>query len=107
MKRLPIVSKAKKEIEFLQEYVFLAETYQPESLQQQIIQLYAFTGSIQKVTAQLNAERAQEKLMPIDATIVSEVIQSKPMDSLHKLVRTNYFNKTLPARKRSKEYTNW
>lgn len=98
MKRLPTVSKAKKEIEFLQEYVFLAETYQPGSLQEQIIQLYAFTGSIQKVTDQLNAERTLEKLLPIDAKVVSEVIQSKPMDPLHKLVRTNYFSKTRHTR---------
>lgn len=102
MKRLPTVSKAKKEIEFLQEYVFLAETYHPGSLQQQIIQLYAFTGSIQKVTDQLNAERVQEKLLPIDAKVVSEVIQSKPRDPLHKLVRTNYFSKTRHTRQGAK-----
>lgn len=107
MKRLPTVSKAKKEIEFLQDYVFLAETYQPGSLQEQIIQLYAFTGSIQKVTDQLNAERAQEKLLPIDSKVVTEVIQSRPMDPLHKLVRTNYLNKTRPARQLSKMYAKW
>lgn len=104
MKLLPTVSKAKEEIEFLQKYVFLAETYEAQSVQEQIIKLYAYTGSIQKVTDQLNAERAQEKLLPIDSKVVSEVIQSRPMDPLHKLVRTNYFNKTLPTRQRSKMY---
>lgn len=107
MRRLPTVSQAKKEIEFLQEYVFLAETYQAGNLQEQIIKLYAYTGSIKQVTEQLNEERAQDRLMPIDSKFVTEIVQSKPMDPLHKLVRTNYLNKTLPARQRSKMYAKW
>lgn len=107
MKLLPTVSKAKKEIEFLQEYVFLAESYQAGNLQEQIIKLYAYTGSIKQVTEQLNAERVQEILLPIDSKFVSDVINSKPMDPLHKLIRTNYLNKTLSTRKRGKVYANW
>lgn len=100
MKLLPTVSKAKEEIEFLQEYVFLAETYEAQNLQEQIIKLYAYTGSIKQVTEQLNEERKAERLMPIDAAYVSETIQSRGKDPLHRLIRTNYMNKTKHNRRR-------
>lgn len=100
MKLLPTVSKAKEEIEFLQKYVFLAETYEAQSVQEQIIKLYAYTGSIKQVTEQLNEERKAERLMPIDAAYVSETIQSRVKDPLHRLIRRNYMNKTKHNRNR-------
>lgn len=100
MKHLPTVSKAKEEIEFLQEYVFLAETYEVHNLQDQIIKLYAFTGSIREVTEQLNEEREAEKLLPIDAAFVSKTIQARGKDPLHRLVRTRYMNKTKASRRK-------
>lgn len=99
MKHLPTVSRAKEEIQFLQEYVFLAETYEAQNLQEQIIKLYAFTGSIQKVTDQLNEERAAEKLLPIEAAYVSGIIQSRAKDPLHRILRTNYMKKTVHRRR--------
>jgi hypothetical protein len=101
MKHLPNISRAKEEIDFLQEYVHLAETYEATTLHQQILKSYAYTGSIQKVTDQLNEERAAEKLLPIDTALVSQTIQSRPQDSLHRLLRTNYMNKTKHSRRNS------
>ena len=99
MKHLPTVSRAKEEIENLQDYVLLAETYHANTLETRIIKLYAYTGSIQKVTAQINEEREPQNLPLIDAAFVSYTIQGKPKDPLHKLLRTNYLQKTRHIRK--------
>lgn len=103
MKYLPTISRAKEEIEYLQDYVLLAETYHANTLDKQIIKLYAYTGSIQKVTAQINEVREAQNLPLIDATFVSRSIQSKPKDLLHKLLRANYLQKTKHVRKKSAE----
>lgn len=100
MKLLPTVSKAKQEIEFLQEYVFLAETYEVRNLEEQIIKLYAFTGSIQKVTTILNEERELEELLPLDVAYVSKTIQARGKDPLHRLMRTRYMERTKSQRRR-------
>ncbi|MBT2583119.1 hypothetical protein [Planococcus sp. ISL-109] len=103
MKHLPTVSRAKEEIEYLQDYVLLAETYHANTLEKKIIKLYAYTGSLQKVTAQINEEREAQNLSLIDATFVSRSIQSKPKDPLHKLLRANYLQKTKHIRTKSAE----
>lgn len=100
MKHLPTVSRAKEEIEYLQDYVSLAEVYHANTLKKEIIKLYAYTGSIQKVAFQLNEEREARNLPLIDAAFVSYTIQSKPQDPLHKLLRTNYLQKTKHIRKK-------
>ena len=103
MKHLPTVSRAKEEIEYLQDYVLLAEVYRANTLEKQVIKLYAYMGSIQKVTAQINKEREVQNLPPIDAAFVSHTIQSRPKDPLHKLLRTNYLQKTKHIRKKPAE----
>lgn len=103
MKHLPTVSRAKEEIEVLQDYVLLAETYHANTLEKQIIKRYAYTGSIQKVVDQLNEERTAQNLLPIDAAFVSQTIQSRAKDPLHRLLRTNYMNKTKHTRKKPAE----
>ncbi|MGE6415319.1 hypothetical protein ACQKDD_14240 [Planococcus kocurii] len=107
MKHLPTVSRAKEEIEYLQDYVLLAETYHANTLEKKIIKLYAFTGSIQKVVAQLNEERTVQSLPVIDATLVSETIQSRAKDPLHRLLRTNYLKKTKHTRKKPSKRGNY
>ncbi|MFC3210695.1 hypothetical protein [Planomicrobium okeanokoites] len=52
------------------------------------------------MTEQLNEERKAERLMPIDAAYVSETIQSRVKDPLHRLIRRNYMNKTKHNRNR-------
>lgn len=94
MRTLPTVEKAKNEINQLQEFVFLAENYEEDTLTKQIIKRYAFTSSVAKVVSQLNEERAAERLLPIEPAYVKEVIQSKPTDRLHQLVRTQYRQRT-------------
>lgn len=103
MKHLSTVSRAKDEIKFLQTFVFLAETYNAKTLQQKIIQSYAYTGSIQKTVLQVNLELADMGLLSIDATYVSDVIKEHPKDDLHRLIRTNYMKKTKHSRKKPRE----
>ncbi|WP_301722958.1 hypothetical protein [Planococcus shixiaomingii] len=93
-------SGSKKKIKDLQEYVRLAEEYPEETLQQQILKLYAFTGSIKEVVTELNIEREKQQRPSIDGQLVSETIQSKPADPLHKLLRTNNLTKTKHIRKK-------
>lgn len=101
MRNLPTVAKAREEHAFLQEFILLAENYEETTLQQQIIKRYAYTSSIPKVIAQINAERELERLLPINHAYVTEVIRSKPQDRLHQMVRTQYMKKTKFIRKRT------
>lgn len=100
MKRLPTVAEAKKEIESLRLFIQLTEEYPEASVQERVIKLYAYIGSIKTVVAEINIEREKQNLLPIDNTFVTEIIQSKPKDPLHKLLRANYMAKTKPNRKK-------
>lgn len=103
MKQLPTVSKAKEEIKQLQAYIQMAEEYETHTLQQQVIKSYAYTGSIQKVTALINEDRTLHRMPRIDSDFVTEFIQSKPIDDLHKILRSNYLQKTKHSRKKQPE----
>lgn len=100
MNNLPTLSKAKKDVTYLQEFIFLVENYEESTLYQKIIRRYAITGSINQVVLELNAEREMEGLLSIDRVYALEVITSKPKDQLHRLIRTKYMNKTRHNRSR-------
>jgi hypothetical protein len=78
------LDRAKKEIEQLQYYANLVETYEPTSLEQEIIKEYAKTSSITEVSKRLNV--SHEKIV--------DVITSLGKDELHKIVRSGYMKKT-------------
>lgn len=100
MKLLPTIEKAKKEIEKLEAYITLVENYKEDTLEQKILKTYAYTGSIQKVKAEINTLRANENLPPVDSADISNVINSKSNDQLHKMLKTNYLRKTKGKRKK-------
>ena len=54
------------------------------------------------MTSILNEEFFKQELSLIDNTCVSEIIKSKPTDSLHRILRTAYLNKTKNIRKKSR-----
>ncbi|SMQ77549.1 hypothetical protein SAMN05444673_2883 [Bacillus sp. OV166] len=92
------VEKAKKRLVKLQSQVidlevFIgeAETYNAESFEQKVIKEYAYLGSLFKVTAKLNKELLEMgeegKLKMSD---ISSIIESQPIDELHKNVRKIY-----------------
>lgn len=78
------LDRAKKEIEKLQDYVELVESYQPQSIEQEIVREYALTSSIKAVTHKLGVEHQK----------VVEVLKKKsPKDKLHQFVRAGYLQK--------------
>ncbi|WP_042375265.1 hypothetical protein [Neobacillus jeddahensis] len=83
--------RAKAEIERLQFYVELIESYQPVNSEQEIIKEYAMTSSITEVANRLNV--SYEKVV--------EVISSKGKDELHKIVRSGYMGKTKQHRRKN------
>ncbi|MEH7482608.1 hypothetical protein V7157_16435 [Neobacillus drentensis] len=83
------LDRAKTEIKRLQYYVNLVETYQPTSLEQEIIKEYAIESSIPVVSKKLSV--SYEKVV--------EVISSRGKDELHKTVRSWYMHKTKNVRK--------
>ncbi|MBM7653003.1 hypothetical protein [Neobacillus cucumis] len=92
------VEKAKKRLVKLQSQVidleiFIgeAENYYAESFEQKVIKEYAYLGSLFKVTAKLNKElleMGEEKKLKMSD--ISSIIDSKPIDELHKNVRKIY-----------------
>nr|MDP5192764.1 hypothetical protein [Neobacillus sp. 179.-C4.2 HS] len=82
------LDRAKKEIMRLQDYVDLVESYQPKSIDQEIVKEYALTSSINEVSKRLSV--SYEKVV--------EVISSLGKDELHKMVRSAYMKKTKHSR---------
>ncbi|WP_342542732.1 hypothetical protein MHH33_01575 [Paenisporosarcina sp. FSL H8-0542] len=97
MKMIKTVESAKKAIKELEEFVFLVENYEVTTLEQRILKEYAYTGSIPKVVANINGELRMEM---IDHTAVSNLLQSKSQDLLHRILKDNYLLKTRPSRRK-------
>lgn len=90
---MPTVDKARKELEFLTHFLELVESYNPDTLEKKIILEYAHFDSGKKVFELLN------KIGLVDEyEFVMNVIKSKPMDELHKIVRSDYMLRTRAAR---------
>ncbi|AQQ55232.1 hypothetical protein [Planococcus lenghuensis] len=106
MKRLPTVEEAKKEIQFLQQFVQLTEEHEEDTLEKRVVKLYATHGSIKTVADVLNMER-ENQLEPIEPSFIRDIIQSKPSDSLHQLIRAYYLKKTRHMRKKTTRKSAW
>jgi hypothetical protein len=78
------LDRAKSEIVKLQTYVNLVETYEPTTLEQEIVKEYAKTSSISAVCKTLSV--SHEKVV--------DVITSLGKDDLHKIARSGYMQKT-------------
>lgn len=98
MKLLPTIEKAKQEILALQNFVLLAEEHGMNNLKDRVIKMYAYTGSIEKVVTEINNDLISTGEQMIDRDFVTDTIKSRPTDSLHKIVRSNYFKKTKHSR---------
>lgn len=82
------LDRAEAEIKRLQYYVDLIETYQPTTIEEEIIKEYAITNSITEVSKRLNV--SYEKVV--------DVITDRGKDELHKIVRSGYMKKTKHSR---------
>jgi basic membrane lipoprotein Med (substrate-binding protein (PBP1-ABC) superfamily) len=99
-KKLYTYQQAKEEIERLKRYVYLIETYEVKSLEDWILLQYAYTNSIKKVVEKAAQEGIVLKGKPsLDLKYVSTVINSKPKNELHQMIREGYKEKIKPIKK--------
>ena len=101
---MPTVEHAKKEVARLEAYIELVENYTDETLSKKILKLYAYTGNIQKVKAEINSQLLKNGLPTIDSQNVTDVILGNSDDQLQKILKMNYMIKT--KGKRSKRLWN-
>jgi hypothetical protein len=92
------VRRAKEEIKRLQLYVNLAESYETDTLEKVIIKEYAYTNSMFEVSRNLNRQGYLINGLPIDKEYVSCVINQKPADELHRILKSGYLKRTKHSR---------
>lgn len=103
MRTLLTVGKAKKKIEELQHYVAITESYKPETIELRVIKEYAYTSSRKVVVENLNALGFEYNGRQLEQQDVTNIIKSKTMDELHRLVKIGFLKKTKAHRKRAAE----
>lgn len=92
MTKLITYKKAKEEIKRLQRYCDLVESYQTDTLEKIIIKEYCLTNSMTKVIEKLN-------YLGVTRESVVSIINGKPQNELHKIVKSGYLYKTRPSRR--------
>lgn len=97
------VEQAKKKIEELQFFVDIAESYKPETIEQRVIKEYAFTSSRKVVVENLSILGFKYKNRQLEQEDVSNIIKSKNIDDLHRIVKSGFLKKTKSHRKRAAE----
>ncbi|KAA0965279.1 hypothetical protein FQ087_02930 [Sporosarcina sp. ANT_H38] len=103
---LKTISQIKKEIAELSAYMELAESFQPETLNDQIIKEYAYIGSLEKVAAEVNEMGYSNDGVPFEKEDISAIIRINPTNELHKVIRSGLFlKKTRHTRRKTEQYT--
>jgi len=105
MRNLKTVVQAKDEIAKLKEFVDLVESFQPVTLEDQIIKEYAYIGSVEKVAVKVNEMGYSNGSRPFEKEDISNIIKSKPTGDLHKLIRSGYLKKTRHLRSKVEKYS--
>ncbi|WJQ07641.1 hypothetical protein QT235_03010 [Geobacillus stearothermophilus] len=82
-----LVEEAKKQIEYLQEYIRKIENYTPATMEEEAVYLYVQLESVTKVVQELNKKGyriGKRKLTTVD---VSNIIRGKPKDEMYELAK--------------------
>ena len=82
-----LVEEAKKQIEYLQEYIRKIENYTPTTMEEEAVYLYVQSESVTRVVQELNKKGyriGKRKLTTVD---VSNIIRGKPKDEMHEMAR--------------------
>ncbi|AWO73895.1 hypothetical protein C1N76_04450 [Geobacillus thermoleovorans] len=82
-----LVEEAKKQIEYLQEYIRKIENYTPATMEEEAVYLYVQLESVTKVVQELNKKGyriGKRKLTTVD---ISNIIRGKPKDEMHELAK--------------------
>lgn len=93
MEKFISITKAKQDVEELTTYIELWETYQPVSVEQQIIKEYALLSSMEGVKERLNLRGCTIEGRPLEIDDIRAVITQKPKDKLHKIIHRGYKRK--------------
>lgn len=98
--------KAKENIQFLQEYILLIESFEINNIQDLIIHQYAKLNSISKVIKSIKMGEVVTNFRInndiITHEFVRDIILSKPKAPLHAYIQKEYKIKTRPQRRRSR-----
>lgn len=95
------VDQVKKRMEELQRFVDLAESYKPETIEQRVIKEYAYYPSRRIVAENLNSIGLLYNGRSLEVKDVADIIKSKTIDDLHRLVKAGFMNKTKTHRQRA------
>ncbi|ALX47792.1 hypothetical protein AOX59_03735 [Lentibacillus amyloliquefaciens] len=96
MVKLITVERAKREVQRLQHYIDLAESDESDTLNKWIVKEYAYTNSIKKVIEKASSEGFTVNGEPLSREYAVSVINGKPNDELHKILRSGYRLKIRP-----------
>lgn len=98
--KLITLDRAKKEVDKLTNYINLVENYETNTLNKWIIKQYALTNSIKRIL-ELASEQGivHNDGKQLERSYVISVINGKPMDELHRILRLGYRHKIRPNRR--------
>lgn len=96
MRRFMILEKAKKEQTELNRYIELIETYEPKTIQQEAVLIYAIEGSLAKVIYHLNNKYNLSDDEAIQLMKAKEWLTTRPQkdDELHKIIKTLFLRRS-------------
>lgn len=100
MRKLTTIAAAKKDVLELSEFIKLAEEYPEGTLEERILKIYAYCGTLKETVKIINEEQMKCSLPGINESYVRNLIQSSPMNPLHKILRASYMLKTRSQRNR-------
>lgn len=90
MAKLITVQRANDEIQKLQHFIDLVQSYEADTIEKWIIKEYAYTNSIVEVVRRASVRNILNGDMPLDREFVTAVIKSKPSDELHRIMQSGY-----------------
>ncbi|MGZ0084567.1 hypothetical protein ACWNXI_03025 [Caldibacillus thermoamylovorans] len=82
-----LVEEAKKQIEYLQEYIRKIENYTPTTMEEEAVYLYVQLESVTKVVQELNKKGYRIEKRKLTTVDVSNIIRGKPKDEMHELAK--------------------
>lgn len=94
MRGLITLERAKREKEWLENYIYLIESYEVDTLEKWVIKQYAITNSMNKIMQLAEEKGITYNNEPLDREYLREIINGKIMDELHRTLRKGYGRKS-------------
>lgn len=102
MKNFRTLAQAKLDLREYANYIRLIEEYEPKTLTQHAIYIYAREGNLTRTAEKLNQMKLHNDKQPLEGKDIKAMLLSKPVpdDLLHKEIRRLYKRKVAPPPKR-------